>query len=186
MRNIWQNIYIRFRIVAHIHVTRAMYRREENRWEGICPGGKNDWREYFPGVKNDRREYVRKEFCSYPVNKHCCLFERFLSMNFGEHFMPKQFTLRQRIYTSPYVNESYIHSVRLTFISNEENDINSSVFREQRKRQKTTVCTWRSALVSWTMHPSHVNLGIFHYYIIFICLLKLECVINGCSVFVVR
>ena len=44
--NTWQNIYIRFKIVAHTCITCAMYRQEGNRWEGICPGWKNDGREY--------------------------------------------------------------------------------------------------------------------------------------------
>jgi len=56
--NTWQNIYIKFKIVARI--TCAMYRREGNQWEGICPG-----------LKNDRREYVQEAICPYPYFYLC-------------------------------------------------------------------------------------------------------------------
>jgi len=38
-----------------------------------------------------------------------------LPTNFGEPLMPKESLLWQRIQARRYANESYIHSVRLTF-----------------------------------------------------------------------
>ena len=64
---------------------------------------------------------------------------RNLPCDFGEQFLPFKASLRRRIQSRRYANESYIASVSLFHGNNGTIDVKSAVFRSQRKSEKPHV-----------------------------------------------